>query len=84
MNLDWLLNEARRDPANGRGALIDALIGDPDMLRAARDRLRHYAEMESAGRLEACAISRINREILSFALAAVNEMPEVPVGVPGE
>lgn len=76
--LDRHLTAARRAPFVGVPALVADLRADPDLMRAARDRLKHYAAMEAANRLDGCALSKQGKTTLSTALAMANE-PGVPV-----
>lgn len=79
--LDQHASAARRDPHKGVAVLVDALRADPDLAQSARDRLKVYAEMEAAGRLASCWISRTKQATLMTALAAANKpAPGVPAG----
>lgn len=81
MTLDQHASAARRDPKKGIAELVAALRSDPDLMQAARDRLKTYAEMERVNRLDACWVSRMKYTTLQSALAAANTpVPDVPDG----
>lgn len=79
MTLDQHAAAARRAP-EGMKAFVAALHEDAALRASLTERLKLYAEMNRAGRMEACVISRRRRETMAAALAAMKQTPGVPAG----
>jgi hypothetical protein len=69
----------RKDPAV-IARLVDDMRAEPRLVEEAQGLLAHYAELDRAGRLESCWISRTAKETLTAALAAAQTSPDVPAG----
>ncbi len=70
----------RKNKKVGTDNLVAALRVDMSLAEEVHGRLRLYREMEKAGRMPACWISRLTKETLTAALAVVNTQPGVPAG----
>lgn len=71
---------AVRHHKDGMRTLVAALRDDPALTQEANQKLKDLAEMERAGRLEACWISRLTKQTLTAALAGTMTEPGVPAG----
>lgn len=69
MTLQDRVHAVRHQP-DGMNLLVEAIKGDAVLQSEARRKLVEFRDMEIAGRMDACWISRFTRDTLTAALAA--------------